>query len=211
MNKKFLQLVIVLCFSAFVYADNYEILCLNVPTIKINGKLCKKGDVFSDKSVIAWDKGKKQAIKARNTKTMEIVRFTAPEFNKKKATTVKDYLKEFFKLEDEELSTRNIDFLESLSCIFDDTFYLVDSIGIESPIPLDGTNTYNISYIKDHERVTKNLPTKDDHFYIVRSLFEPCDSTEEVVVSISLKVENIEEYVLTDSMRISILPMYLDK
>ena len=203
----FVYLIMLFCMISFVFADNYEILRMNMPVVLINGKQCKKGDVFSDKSVITWEKGKEQVIKAKNTKTREIVRFYSPDFQNKQASTVKDY---FMKVK--QMSTRTTGLsLEELSEVLGDKFYLVDSIGIESPIPIDGTFNYTISFIKADERVIKTLPTQGDQFYIVRSLFEPCDAIKDIIVKISLSDNDLkEEYILTDSMRIQILPMFLD-
>ena len=63
--------ILLVFLSIVVWADRYKILQLNTPQVKIGKRLCSKGDVFSDESVIYWSQ-KKQAFKAQNLETKEI-------------------------------------------------------------------------------------------------------------------------------------------
>lgn len=207
MMKRLLQLAVVLCSVSLLYADDYEIIRMTIPEVKIDGKVCRKGDTFSDKSVIAWEKGKEQVIKARNTKTMEIVRFYSTEFQRRHAASVKDYF-----VQNKRMSTRSIGVnLDDLAEKLEDTrFYLVDTICIESPVPLDKVS-YVARYSVGKLRVTKTLPTAGNSFLIVRTMFEPYDTVGNIKLRISLCRKDLsEEYVLTDKMRIRILPKFID-
>ena len=208
MMKRLLQLAVVLCSVSLLYADDYEIIRMTMPKVKIDGKVCRKGDTFSDKSVIAWEKGKEQIIKARNTKTMEIVRFYSTEFQRRHAASVKDYF-----VQNKRMSTRSIGVnLDDLAEKLEDTrFYLVDTICIESPVPLDKVS-YVASYSVGKLKVTKTLPTAGNSFLILRSMFEPYDTVGNIKLRISLCRKDLsEEYVLTDKMRIRILPKFIDE
>ncbi|MBO5641336.1 MAG: hypothetical protein J5900_02760 [Prevotella sp.] len=207
MMKRLLQLAVVLCSVSLLYADNYEIIRMTMPEVKIGGKVCRRGDTFSDNSVIAWDKGKEQIIKARNTKTKEIVRFYSTEFQKRHAPSVKDYF-----VQVKRMSTRSVGkSLDDLVDKLEDTrFYLVDTICIESPVPVEKVS-YVASYSVGKLRVTKTLPTAGNSFLIVRSMFEPYDTVGNIKLRISLCRKDLsEEYMLTDKMRIRILPKFID-
>lgn len=207
MKKRLLQMAVALCSVSLLYADDYEIIRMTMPEVKIDGKVCRRCDTFSDKSVIAWEKGKEQVIKARNTRTMEIVRFYSTEFQRRHAASVKDYF-----VQNKRMSTRSIGVnLDDLAEKLEDTrFYLVDTICIESPVPLDKVS-YVARYSVGKLRVTKTLPTAGNSFLIVRSMFEPYDTVGNIKLRISLCRKDLsEEYVLTDKMRIRILPKFID-
>lgn len=206
--KRLLQLAVVLCSVSLLYADDYEIIRMTMPKVKIDGKVCRKGGTFSDKSVIAWEKGKEQVIKAKNTRTKEIVRFYSTEFQRKHAASVKDYF-----VQNKRMSTRSIGVnLDDLAEKLEDTrFYLVDTICIESPVPLDKVS-YVARYSVGKLKVTKTLPTAGNSFLILRSMFEPYDTVGNIKLRISLCRKDLsEEYVLTDKMRIRILPKFIDE
>ena len=207
MKKRLLQMAVALCSVSLLYADNFEIIRMTMPEVKIDGKVCRRGDTFSDKSVIAWEKGKEQVIKARNTRTKEIVRFYSTEFQRKHAASVKDYF-----VQNKRMSTRSIGVsLDDLAEKLEDTrFYLVDTICIESPVPLDKVS-YVARYSVGKLRVTKTLLTAGNSFLILRSMFEPYDSVGNIKLRIYLCRKDLsEEYVLTDKMRIRILPKFID-
>ena len=207
MKKRLLQMAVALCSVSLLYADNFEIIRMTMPEVKIDGKVCRRGDTFSDKSVIVWEKGKEQVIKARNTRTKEIVRFYSTEFQRKHAASVKDYF-----VQNKRMSTRSIGVsLDDLAEKLEDTrFYLVDTICIESPVPLDKVS-YVARYSVGKLRVTKTLPTAGNSFLIVRTMFEPYDTVGNIKLRISLCSKDLsEEYVLTDKMRIRILPRFID-
>ncbi|MBQ7452445.1 MAG: hypothetical protein IJV60_07850, partial [Prevotella sp.] len=92
----------------------------------------------------------------------------------------------------------------------DTRFYLVDTICIESPVPVEKVS-YVASYSVGKLRVTKTLPTAGNSFLIVRSIFEPYDTVGNIKLRISLCSQDLsEEYMLTDKMRIRILPKFID-
>lgn len=203
--RKALFSMLSLAFVATLFADNYKILQMNTSSVKIGNRECKKGDVFSDDSVIVWTK-EKQAIKAQNLQTKEIHLFTEIVFKKQNVKTIKEYF-----IKTNRMSSRIWGFSE-LSEQLNDTFFLLDTIRIESPIPLDSTRNYLIQYYYANTERTKILQNEDDHFIICRNLFEICDSINEYKVRVLYRARNVrEDYLITDSMHIIILPLSIEE
>lgn len=137
--KKVIPMLFIMGLVTTVLADNYKILLMNTKTIKIGTRVYKKGDMFSDDSVIFWEKDK-QALKAQNLTTKEIRLFAEPEFKAKDCKTIKDYY-----IKNNRLSARAggltlSDMAEGLT----GTFYLLDTIFIESPMPVDSTDRKSV-------------------------------------------------------------------
>lgn len=205
--KKYLPLAFTFAIVSVVLADNYKILQMNTESVRIGNRKHKKGDVFSEDSTIYWSKDK-QAIKAQNMKTKEIRLFTEPEFRKAECKTIKDYY-----LKTNKLSSRASGLsLSELAELLNDTFYLLDSIRIESPIPLDSTRTYYIQRTVNGEKIRKTLPSDSCSFYIVRSLFDCHEKADEIPVSVFFSSKVVDgDYHLTDSMKIVLLPVDLER
>lgn len=201
--RKSILLLLVSCLVATMLADNYKILQMNTPSVKIGRRDCKKGDVFSEESRIIWSKSK-QAIKAQNLRTKEIRLFAEPAFKKTNSKSIKEYF-----IKTNHLSSRAIG-LSELSEQLNETFYLLDTIFIESPIPLDNTINYYIRYQQNDSLVEKSIPSSDNQFMIVRSLFNDIDSSYQDDFNVSIILRSIdvaEDYLLTDSMMIVLLPL----
>ena len=130
--------ILLVFLSIVVWADRYKILQLNTPQVKIGNRLCSKGDVFSDESVIYWSQ-KKQAFKAQNLETKEIKLFIESDFRAKGCSTIKEYY-----LKTNHLSSRGSDStaLDEIS----DTIFLCDSVIMEMPVLMDSTHYCIISY-----------------------------------------------------------------
>ena len=136
--RKAYVLTLVLLFTLVIFADDYKILQLNTSYVKIGNRNCTKGDVFSDESVIFWEKDK-QAFKAQNLNTKEIRLFAEPEFRAKGSKTIKDYY-----VKTNRLSARGKGF--SILDEMPDTIYLCDSIVLEMPVLVDSIHYCYISY-----------------------------------------------------------------
>ncbi len=73
---------------------------------------------------------------------------------------------------------------------------------------MDSTRCYYVRYRNELEEIEKLLPTESNNFMITRSLFERCDSLEDINLKILFRSKQIEEdYMLTDSMHIIFIPM----
>ena len=206
--KKTVLSLLTLSFVATMFADDYKILQMNSPSVKIGNREYKKGDVFSDDSTIIWAK-EKQAIKAQNLQTKEIHLFAEPDFRTQNCKSVKEYY-----IKKNHLSARATGLsLGELSEQLNDTFYLLDTIRIESPIPLDSTRNYYARYKQNDQTTEKALPTIDNFFLIIRSDFYQADSLSDEAINVKLFFRSqqvADDYLLTDSMKVVILPLEIE-
>ena len=204
MKKTFLTML-AMGIALSLFADDYKILQMNTSFVKIGNKICKKGDVFSDDSIIEWSK-EKQAVKAQNLQTKEIHLFVESAFKAKNSKTIKEYY-----LKRNHLSTRSVLIFSELSeYLNSNTFYMLDTIRIESPIPLDSTRSYYMVYDGCEKEEKYQLQSDNSCFFILRSQLLSCDSSKDKYVSIYFASKGVDDdYLLTDSMKIVILPLHL--
>lgn len=200
--KKIIPVLFVLGFVSTVLADNYKILLMNTKTIKIGTRVYKKGDTFSDDSIIFWEKDK-QALKAQNLTTKEIRLFAEPEFKAKGCKTIKDYY-----IKNNRLSSRDAGLtLSDMAKGLTGTFYLLDTIYIESPMPVDSTRYFYISYSNEGRTEKKVLKMEEDQLIIDRSLFPIKEGFSEITLSMLYYYKGIDEdYLLSDSMKVVLIP-----
>ena len=208
--KKMIPVLLVMSFVTTMFADDYKILMMNTKTIRIGTRIYKKGDTFSGDSVIFWEKDK-QALKAQNLTTKEIRLFAEPEFRAIGCKTIKEYY-----VKNNHLSTRsNVltleDMKEELAGI--ETFYLLDTIYIKSPMPIDSTRYFYVSYDNEGKSEKKVLKMKDDILIVInRSIFPVNDTISEMSMSMFYYKKGIEDdYLLSDSMRIMLIPRRIKK
>ena len=172
--------ILLVFLSIVVWADRYKILQLNTPQVKIGNRLCSKGDVFSDESVIYWSQ-KKQAFKAQNLETKEIKLFIESDFRAKGCNTIKDYY-----LKTNHLSSRGS-----------------DSTALDE-IP-DTTHYCYIVYDNENGKIKKRLKHQDQSFIIDKKLFGEDVMRENLRVSLFYHMPE-EEYPLKDSLTIMFVP-----
>lgn len=195
--KKTCILSLILYFAVAIWADNYKILQLNTPYVKIGDRNCKKGDIFSDESVIFWERDK-QAFKAQNLNTKEIKLFAEPDFRAKGSKTIKDYY-----VKTNRLSARG----EGGSALdeISDTIYLCDSIVMEMPVLVDSIHYCYISYNDKCDVIRQRLTHKDQSLIIDKSLFDDEIKGQDVRLGIFYHTPD-EEFVLKDSLTIVFIP-----
>ena len=199
--KNFITTIMAVCFATSLCADNYKILQMNTKTIKIGDHICKIGDVFSDDSIIHWINNK-QALKAQNMVTKEIQLFVGQAFQKKQSKSIKDYY-----IKNNRLSARAFGLSEMEEMLSSETFYLLDTIKMESPVPVDSTRYFYISSQDGEKDARIVLPMQNEELIIARSMFPQTEKSQEIRVSMSYTCKGIDEdYLLTDSMRIVIIP-----
>ena len=201
--KKLLFIVLaVLCLH--VHADNYKILQMNTTSIQIGKSTCKQGDTFSDNDQIVWS-ADNQAIKAMNLKTKQIRLFVGRAFKKVKAKSVRQYF-----IKSNNLSTRGeLDFSD-LAKMLSDTLYVLDAIAIESPVTIDSLSSYLISYDNGY-KVWRNLMSTDVLFYLNRELFDEDNNQSEYTLSLYYRRKGEEDLLVTDKLRIVLLPLRVDE
>jgi len=203
--KKAVLVLSALCLSMALLADNYKILQMNTPSVKIGDKLYKTGDVFPDSDPISWANDK-QAIKAMNLNTKQIKLFAAKVFKNIEAKSIKDYF-----LKNSHLSTRGgvvtfSDLTEELS----DTIYLYESVQIESPVKIDSISSYLISYELNGEKVWRTLMSTDKYFYICRELFGENIDGGKYTLTLYFRKKGLEDFVITSNVIVFLLPINID-
>ena len=202
----FCMMAVVILLTMPIWADDYKILQLNTPHVKIGNKICKKGDVFSDREIVYWSKAG-QAFKAMNVKTKKEQLFTKSEFQKKGAKTIKD-----FYLRTNHLSTRELVGLRDLEELLVDTFFLADTIEFNTILPTNDTHYYRIEYDVNGEKVSQRLPGSNGKLILCRALFGDPESMFETTLSVSYVNEaKSSTYHITDLMQVVLLPMLIDE
>lgn len=196
MRKAFL-ISLILFLTLVIWADNYKILQLNTSYVKIGNRNCTKGDVFSDESVIFWERDK-QAFKAQNLNTKEIKLFAEPDFRAKGSKTIKEYY-----VKTNRLSARG----GGSSALDDipDTMFLCDSIIMEMPVRMDSSCFCCIEYNHENNKLRQRLNYKDQNIFIDKSIFEETLRDHDIQVTLLYHMPD-EEFLLKDSLTIVFIP-----
>ena len=201
--RKSIIAFLTLLVTATIWADDYKILKMNTPSIKIGKRICKSGDVFSDQDKILWS-ADKQAIKVQNLKTKEIRLFVGNDFLTKKSTSIKDYY-----VKTNHLSTRgNMMTLEEFAEQLPDTLYLWDDITMELPFAPEDSSFFFIAYKDKNGSDRKSmLETADDSITVSRQSFGHEEDRDEIAVSFNFHDGLYgEDSVLKDTVRIIMIP-----
>ena len=200
--KRFLSFILGLTTICFACADNYKILQMNTSTIKIGERKCKKGDTFSDNSIIYWSNSK-QAIKAMNIKTKEIRLFTQLELQSKNSKTIADFL-----IKNNRASSRKgvVTVKEKLS----DIFYLSDTI--ISPCMVNKTKNHYIRYQYKGDIIRKDLSVINGYFIIDKTMFPKDSDCDEFKISVfRTETGKEEDYCYTNEMIVVMIPEWIDE
>lgn len=203
--KKMALIISAMYFSITSLADNYKILQMNTPSVKIGDQICKAGDVFPDTEPVLWTNDK-QAIKAMNLKTKQIKLFAAKVFHNLKAKSIKDYY-----LKNNHLSTRGgINTFSDLAEELSDTIYLYDVVQIESPVKLDSLSSYPISYVQNGEKKWRTLMSTDKYFFLSREMFGEDIDSNKFTVTLYFRKKGLEDYLIADII-VVILPLSINE
>lgn len=203
--KKIAMFISALCLSLTSLADNYKILQMNMPSVKIGKQICKVGDTFPDADPIMWSNDK-QAIKAMNLTSKQIKLFAAKVFKDIEAKSIKEYY-----LKNNHLSTRGgiisfSDLTEELS----DTIYLYDVVQVESPVMIDSLSSYLISYVQNGEKKWRTLMSTDEHFFFSRDLFGENNDGGEYALTLYFRKKGMDDFVITANVIVVLLPLDID-
>lgn len=199
MEKSSLIIVSVFLLTLSMLADNYKIIYVNTETIKIGNKVCKKGDIFSDKDTIYWTIDS-QAFKARNMTTKSFFVFSAKS-SKNRITPLVTTVP---------LRGRGEMSLDELGRYLSDEFFLLDSIRFETPVGIttDSHHYFLMLYNYNGNIVQKKLKEKDGVLAIPRSMFPKKTSDLEFTLTILYVNKKMnEDYLLTESMKVVLLPL----
>ena len=204
MKKQFFA-IIALCLITSAWADNYMILQMNTKTVKIGNRVCKKGDVFSDSSHIDWSDSM-QALKTQNLQTKKIKLFVADDFQKKHSKSIIDYY-----IKNKRQSSR-ITGLEKMKKTLSNTFYLLDTINIETDIRVDSICYFYVAFQEEGNEVHKALPKDGNYLILDRIMFQNANKYSEMKLTMFYSCKGLEkDYQVTDSMRIVFIPKKIKK
>ena len=204
--KKLLLFFLNVFIITTICADNYKVLYVNSPSVKIDNKKCVKGMIFSDVSQVMWPHKGMQAIKALNMESKVIELFVSIKKEQQKGSVMDYYIR------NNHLSTRGdmqLGNLNDLAKILNDKFYLInDTIEIDPPINLKDGRFFYVTFEQNGIIKSKELPHEGRTLFITRSLLECNKKTSaEINVKVFFSSEIEKDYLLTDSMRIYVFPL----
>lgn len=191
--------------------ENYKILFLNTPNIKIGERLCRLGDCFNENEVIVWE-NEKQAMKVVCTRTNKQNIILAKLNKGKRDRTLSSYL-----VQNKHLSARVGSPLTvaELKNYLSDTFYLIDSIKIPTSLLINEKKFFYLSYSYEGEVINKKLPSGKGCFIIDKMIYSidgklipPFDTTFSVYYLNEQKGECLP---LTTEMRILPVEEWINK
>ena len=165
---KQLTITLLLCLSTIIaVADDFKILYLTSPDITINGKACKVGDTFSRNASIAWT-APRQAMKVLDLATKKQNLIVAEEYAKNKSHDIASYL-----VATKHLSTRRGELINTLELgvALGETHYLLDSIKVETRLPVDENHFFFATYNHNGETINKKLSTNGNTLIFDRSIY----------------------------------------
>lgn len=167
--RSIIILVILIAFGTFIHAESiYRILFLNTPTITINGKLLRKGDTFRGSDIIKWE-NEKQAMKVLNINTKQQSIIVSQQYTKSKAKSFEEYF-----VHAQNMSVRNAGTGTpiELKALLDNTFYLLDTLMIETMFKTDEHHYFFISYDYNGEQINKRIHCDNGSFSITPEIFQ---------------------------------------
>lgn len=165
--KKVIFLIVAFAISAVLKAERYKIIAMNTPSVEIGEKEFVKGDTISDIHDINW-KAPREAIKVLNLATRKQELVVSENYTRYKSNSLGDYLSKT-----KHLSTRNgkMGNVVEIGAHLSDTFYLDDSITIETDMPTDKLRYFFISYDYGGEEINKRIPCADGDFTVSDDIF----------------------------------------
>ena len=207
-------LILTVCCSMFSHADRYKILSMNYPTLHVNGKAAKVGDVFDDNATVKWSK-ERQAMRVYNIDKKKQILMVAHAVDPK-GSSISDIL-----TANKHLSTHNAytgiaesNELRNLQHMFDNQYDVLDEVEIESVVPLSDKQYFQATYYYGDTRIIKKLNSKDGKVVIDKSIFdidkkklEPrdveidIDYFDEVNKMVTFVTAGVELYIVPDKIK----------
>lgn len=198
--KRILILLLLALSLHTVSAQDFEILYLTTPTITIGNKKLKQGDTFPGNATVSWE-SPRQAMKVLNLSTNKQTLIVAEKY---KETESKDLTSYFAATK--QLTVRNGASLNAmeLGAALNGSHYLLDSISVETVMPVDIDRFFYASYPYESEIINKKLETVDGYLIFDRSIFT-IDGVEIEPFDVTLKVwyvdnEDKTKTLVTDNM-----------
>lgn len=191
--------------------ETYKILLINTPSINIDGKRHVVGDCFGENASIEWSSDK-QAMKLLHTGTGKQSVVVAKKYKETRSKSLASYF-----VQSRRLSTREGKILNvaELRQALTDTFYLMDSIHIETPLVTDSLHFFFVTYSYQGERINKRILCKEGTFTLTPEIFS-IDGNPVTPFETDLQVyywnrQKEECLLLTEGMHIVPVERHLDE
>ena len=206
--RRIITFLILVLIVTTAQAD-YRILFLNTPSISIGGRTLKVNDTFSPGATIKWS-SPRQAMRVADTTTGEQRTYTADEFSKLHATSLKNYLAQT-KHTSVDASGRTA--LEQIGSYLNDRFYILDSLNIETGVTTDDDHYFFISYKIYGDEVSRAVRNNNGTLTLTRRNFTFGGKNPEGEIDVKVyyfdKTTN-KVTTVCEHMRVRILPLSLD-
>ena len=187
--------------ACHVFADKYKVLYVNSTGIKIEKKKAAVGLIFSDKDKIAWIDDQ-QAMKVINMNTNRVMVLAAKALNKKKSSSLYEYL-----TSTKHLSTRDLKKRKTMEeWQIDSILYLLDTLYIRRP-QMRKNSVLTKILLKESEEEVIPLDNEGQFFIITRKIFgnkTPCQIKVDIV---EYDKEHNWEYTVYRNLIIEPLPI----
>lgn len=213
--------------------ETYKILLINTPSINIDGKRHVVGDCFGENASIEWSSDK-QAMKLLHTGTGKQSVVVAKKYKETHSKSLASYFVQSKRLsssnittkmgdiaslliQNKKLSTREGKILNvaELRQALTDTFYLMDSIHIETPLVTDSLHFFFVAYSYQGERINKRILCEEGTFTLTPEIFS-IDGNPVTPFETDLQVyywnrQKEECLLLTEGMHIVPVERHLDE
>lgn len=204
MKKTITALTILIATFLTAGADNFKILYLTTPSITIGGKTYRTGDTFAGNATISWATPR-QAMKVLNTATKKQSLVVAEKYKDSKD------LNSYF-VQSRQLSTRRGELINTmeLGIVLGEPHYMLDSIAVNTSLPVDRNRFFFASYDYNGETINKKLACKDGELIFDRTLYS-IDGKEIKPFDVTLSVWYMDRTagnrtLVTDKM--TIIPLF---
>ena len=211
-KKRLTFLVAILMVVCHISADDYKVLYVSSPDIKIKNKTIAVGDVFTDNDKIEWTNDQ-QVMRVINLKTNRVIVFKAKTSKKKESTSLFEHL-----TDTDHLSTRSIppvdnskkDNKTTVKQQKDSTYYLRDTLYIKRPYINDHKV---VASIVDEKRKAIDIPISEDgkSYVITKEIFNNQVPLNQRFSIKEYDKERDWEYVIIRSFYIMSSPMPKEK
>lgn len=202
-------IALVLSSIPFTINSSLRIIFINTPSITIGGKKLHVDDSFSEDAKIIWD-NPRQAMKVVDSATGRQRLLTASQLKKNGANTVKDFLKG-----KKHLATRAGASIPDLRASLSSEFILLDSIRIDTSVPIDENRFFFISFPFNGESINKRIENHPGFFLITRDIFKidgnPIDPFDTDITVYYMDKNDGNMTVVTESMHLDIVPLKLEE
>lgn len=206
--KKSILLLLFIVTALAVNARTFTIMSINTPTIKINGRVLKAGDKFTEPAKIEWSHPQQaMRVKTDSNKTR-----TVSNPNYKKPVTFMDFIKKLTALTTRGGDETDLPYTEeSLRDEFKGCHLLLDSLIFNVGWKTDEHSSFYVKiYNVNNGSITIPFKSEGSTIFLTRDDFDKLPGEpEEITLAIGYRDQN-EDTVLADDVTLILVPASLD-